>query len=186
MQHKNDQGMAKEGEVSQSGSQQELIDQAWMLKALSLADKAAELGEVPVGAVVVLDGEIIGQGWNQPIGLHDPTAHAEMIALREAASNVGNYRVVNADLYVTLEPCSMCAGAMVHARVRRVVFGAYEPKAGVIVSQQHFLQQSWLNHSVEYTAGVLADVCSKKLSQFFKSRRAQKRRDKDQDADQKL
>jgi tRNA(adenine34) deaminase len=151
-----------------------------MEKALLLADKASDLGEVPVGAIIVLDGEVIGQGWNQPIGLHDPTAHAEMLALREAASAVGNYRVVNADLYVTLEPCSMCAGAMVHARVRRVIFGAYEPKAGVIVSQQHFLEQRWLNHFVEHTAGVLADICSEKLSQFFRKRRAQKRREKDQ------
>nr|WP_293267672.1 tRNA adenosine(34) deaminase TadA [Neptunomonas sp.] len=158
-----------------------MIDQGWMLKALLLADKAANLGEVPVGAVVVLDGEIIGQGWNQPIGLHDPTAHAEIIALREAASHVGNYRVVNADLYVTLEPCSMCAGAMVHARVRRVIFGAYEPKSGVIVSQQHFLKQRWLNHDVDYTAGVLADTCSEKLSQFFKARRAQKRLEKERE-----
>jgi tRNA(adenine34) deaminase len=184
MQRKEDQKVIGGAGASQSSSMQELIDQGWMLKALLLADKAAELGEVPVGAIVVLDGEIIGQGWNQPIGLHDPTAHAEMVALREAASKVGNYRVVNADLYVTLEPCSMCAGAMVHARVRRVIFGAYEPKAGVIVSQQRFLEQDWLNHCVEHTAGVLADVCSEKLSQFFKNRRAQKRREKDQLKDQ--
>lgn len=156
----------------------EKTDQEWMAQALLLAELAADLGEVPVGAVVVLDGEIIGRGWNQPISRNDPTAHAEIMALRDAAANVGNYRVVNADLYVTLEPCSMCAGAMVHARVRRVIFGAYEPKAGVIVSRQSFLQQDWLNHQVEFTAGVLSDICSEKLSQFFKQRRAQKRLEK--------
>ncbi|WP_280522126.1 tRNA adenosine(34) deaminase TadA [Neptunomonas qingdaonensis] len=159
----------------------EKTDQDWMSEALLLADRAAELGEVPVGAVVVLEGEIIGRGWNQPISKNDPTAHAEIMALRDAAANVGNYRVVNADLYVTLEPCSMCAGAMVHARVRRVIFGAYEPKAGVIVSRQSFLQQPWLNHQVEYTAGILSDTCSAKLSQFFKQRREQKRRDKNEE-----
>lgn len=158
--------------------QQQLIDQSWMTEALVLADRAAQLGEVPVGAVVVLEGEIIGRGWNQPISTNDPTAHAEIIALRDAAENVGNYRVVNADLYVTLEPCSMCAGAMVHARVRRVIFGAYEPKAGVIVSRQSFLLQPWLNHQVEYTAGILSDCCSEKLSHFFKQRREQKRQTK--------
>ncbi len=159
---------------------QHKTDQDWMSEALLLADRAAELGEVPVGAVVVLEGAIIGRGWNQPISKNDPTAHAEIMALRDAAANVGNYRVVNADLYVTLEPCSMCAGAMVHARVRRVIFGAYEPKAGVIVSRQSFLQQPWLNHQVESTAGILSDTCSAKLRQFFKQRREQKRRDKNE------
>lgn len=156
----------------------EKTDQDWMLEALILADRAADLGEVPVGAVVVLEGKIVGRGWNQPISKNDPTAHAEIMALRDAAANVGNYRVVNADLYVTLEPCSMCAGAMVHARIRRVIFGAYEPKAGVIVSRQSFLQQSWLNHQVACTAGVLSDNCSEKLSQFFRQRREQKRHEK--------
>jgi tRNA(adenine34) deaminase len=157
------------------------VDQQWMLQALLLADRAAELGEVPVGALVVLEGEIIGRGWNQPITRHDPTAHAEIMALRDAAAQVGNYRVVNADLYVTLEPCSMCAGAMVHGRIKRVIFGAYEPKAGVIVSRQYFLQQGWLNHHVEYAEGVMADLCGDKISQFFKMRREQKRLEKEKD-----
>lgn len=174
----NKQENAQDVDQENQHSHQALTDQDWMREALLLADRAAGLGEVPVGAVVVLEGEIIGRGWNQPISTNDPTAHAEIMALRDAAANVGNYRVVNADLYVTLEPCSMCAGAMVHARVRRVIFGAYEAKAGVIVSRQSFLQQPWLNHQVEYTAGVLSDTCSEKLSQFFKQRRAQKRQEK--------
>ncbi len=174
-------GMANKRSLSEAPEHdhgQQLIDQRWMAEALILADRAADLGEVPVGAVVVLAGKIIGRGWNQPISQSDPTAHAEIIALRDAAANVGNYRVVDADLYVTLEPCSMCAGAMVHARVRRVIFGAYEPKAGVIVSRQSFLLQPWLNHQVEYTAGIMSDICSEKLSQFFKQRREQKRLEK--------
>lgn len=146
-------------------------DIAWMQHALLLADKAAELGEVPVGAVVVQNGAIIGEGFNQPIGLHDPTAHAEIQALRAAGRLLGNYRLPDADLYVTLEPCSMCAGAMVHARIRRVIFAAAEPKAGVAASQLQFFQQDFLNHKVEVIGGVLAQQASEKLQDFFRERR---------------
>ncbi|TCK03057.1 tRNA adenosine(34) deaminase TadA [Marinobacterium mangrovicola] len=150
-------------------------DRRWMEKALELAERAAGLNEVPVGALVVLDGEVVGEGWNQPISSCDPTAHAEILALRDAASRVGNYRLVGADLYVTIEPCSMCAGAIVHARIRRVVFGASEPKAGVVCSQGCFFDQSWLNHRVLWQGGVLAQRCSDRISEFFAFRREQKR-----------
>ena len=155
-------------------------DEFWMSKALALAQNAAELGEVPVGAVVVLDGKIIGQGWNQPITANDPTAHAEIIALRDAAKNIENYRLVEADLYVTLEPCSMCAGAIVHGRIRRVIYGATEPKAGVVNSRQIFFGQPWLNHRVKVVSGVMAKECGEKISDFFRLRRAQKKQEKAQ------
>lgn len=150
-------------------------DLYWMQYALSLADKAAAIGEVPVGAVIVRDSEIIGEGWNQPITLNDPTAHAEIMAIRDASEKTGNYRLVGADLYVTLEPCSMCAGAIVHSRISRLVYGATEPKAGAIQSRQQFLDNDWLNYRVGYKAGVIADECGDKISQFFRKRREQKR-----------
>lgn len=146
-------------------------DIAWMQKALSLADKAEQLGEVPVGAVVVLNGKAIGLGYNCPITEHDPSAHAEIQALRQAAKAVGNYRLPEAELYVTLEPCSMCAGAIVHARIKRLVYAASEPKAGVAESQQQFFQQTFLNHKVDVISGVLAEQASAKISSFFKKRR---------------
>lgn len=149
------------------------IDERWMEEALLLADRAEEINEVPVGAIVVLDGEIIGRGWNKPISDHDPTAHAEMLALRDAAANVGNYRLVGADLYVTIEPCTMCTGAIVHSRIRRVVFGAVEAKAGAVQSNGQLLDQAWMNYRVEVEAGVLAERCSEKISAFFKRRRAE-------------
>ncbi len=155
-------------------------DEFWMSKALALAQNAAELGEVPVGAVVVLEGEIIGQGWNQPITANDPTAHAEIVALRDAAKSIENYRLVEADLYVTLEPCSMCAGAIVHGRIRRVVYGASEPKAGVVESRQVFFEQPWLNHRVQVVSGVMAKQCGETISDFFRLRRAQKKQEKAQ------
>ncbi len=153
-------------------------DGYWMLKALSLAENAAALGEVPVGAVIVLDGKIIGQGWNQPITASDPTAHAEIVALRDAAKAVENYRLVGADMYVTLEPCSMCAGAIVHSRIRRLVFGAVEPKAGAVSSQQQFLEAEFLNHKVEWVGGVLAQPCGDMIRAFFKARRDAKKAEK--------
>lgn len=153
-------------------------DGYWMLKALSLAENAAALGEVPVGAVIVLDGKIIGQGWNQPITANDPTAHAEIVALRDAAKAVENYRLVGADMYVTLEPCSMCAGAIVHSRIRRLVFGAVEPKAGAVSSQQQFLEAEFLNHKVEWVGGVLAQPCGDMIRAFFKARRDAKKAEK--------
>lgn len=149
-------------------------DYYWMQQALLLADQAAQHNEVPVGAIVVVNNSIIGRGYNQPILGCDPTAHAEIIALREAAKTVSNYRLMNATLYVTLEPCAMCAGAIVHARVNRLVYGALEPKSGVVKSKQLFFEQPFLNHKVEVLGGVLADDCAKRLQDFFRLRREQK------------
>lgn len=152
------------------GSQQER-DRRWMSHALALAAKAEVLGEVPVGAVVVCDEKIIGEGWNQPISLCDPTAHAEVMALRAAAATVRNYRLSAATLYVTIEPCTMCAGAIVHSRVARVVFAALEPKAGVLESNGHLFDQSHINHSIEYTGGICSDEAKRLMQAFFKRRR---------------
>lgn len=150
-------------------------DLKWMRYALQLAEQAAALGEVPVGAVIVMDDQVIGEGWNQPISGHDPTAHAEIMALRDAAARVQNYRLVGATLYVTIEPCTMCAGAIVHSRIGRVVFGATEPKAGALVSNGCLFDQSWLNHWPEYQGGLLAEQCSDRISAFFRQRRAEKK-----------
>ncbi len=146
-------------------------DDRWMLRALELASHAEAAGEVPVGAVVVLNGEVIGEGWNQPIVTHDPSAHAEMVALRAAARQTKNYRLTGATLYVTLEPCAMCAGAMVHARIARVVYGAADPKAGAAGSVFSLLDSDRLNHRAEVVGGVLAGECGEVLRQFFQSRR---------------
>ncbi|MDH4611351.1 tRNA adenosine(34) deaminase TadA [Pseudomonas sp. BN102] len=147
-------------------------DEHFMREALALAQQGALLGEVPVGAVLVQDGEIIGRGFNCPISGHDPSAHAEMVAVRDAASRLENYRLVGSTLYVTLEPCSMCAGLIVHSRITRVVYGATEPKAGVVVSRGQFFSQDFLNHRVLVEGGVLAQACSELLSGFFQARRA--------------
>jgi len=144
-----------------------------MQQALSQAHNAWALGEVPVGALVVKDGEVIATGFNQPIGTHDPTAHAEIMALRAAADILGNYRLPGCDLYVTLEPCAMCAGAMMHARLARVVFGAADPKTGACGSVLNLFEQEKLNHHTEVTGGVLADECGALLKDFFASRRQQ-------------
>jgi len=154
-------------------------DLHWMAHALRLAQQAADAGEVPVGAVVVQDGMVIGEGWNRPISGHDPTAHAEIMALRDAAAKIGNYRLSGATLYVTIEPCTMCAGAIIHARIKRVVFGATEPKAGAVISNALLFDQSWLNHWPEYTAGVMAEQCSAAISDFFRRRREEKRAQKE-------
>lgn len=151
-----------------------------MKRAVALARLAAEAGEVPVGAVVVLNGKVIGEGFNQPISSSDPTAHAEVVALRQAAKSINNYRLVDAELYVTLEPCSMCAGAMIHSRIKRVIYGTPEPKAGVLVSRQNFFEQPWFNHQVESSGPVMEAVCSEILSQFFRMQREHKRGDKEQ------
>lgn len=143
-----------------------------MREALELARQGAQLGEVPVGAVLVKDGEIVGRGFNCPISGHDPSAHAEMVAVRDAASRLENYRLVGSTLYVTLEPCSMCAGLIVHSRITRVVYGATEPKAGVVASRGRFFEQEFLNHRVLVEGGVLAQDCSELLSAFFQARRA--------------
>jgi len=153
-------------------------DQYWMQQALLLAQQAADINEIPVGAVVVKDSEIVGSGFNQPISLCDPTAHAEIQALRSAANHIGNYRLNGATLYVTLEPCGMCAGAIVHSRIARLVYGATEPKAGVIVSQSQQLDKVYLNHKVAYEGGVCADDCSAIISEFFARRRAEKSKNK--------
>ena len=142
-----------------------------MRQALQLAERAENLGEVPVGAVAIYAGELVGEGFNQPISARDATAHAEVIALRNAARHMDNYRLPGVTLYVTLEPCTMCAGALVHARVARLVYGATEPKAGVVVSHP-LLESTWLNHRVVVTGGVLADECSAMLSDFFAQRRS--------------
>ncbi len=147
-------------------------DERWMRRALELAGEGERLGEVPVGAVLVRDGREIGAGFNRPIEAHDPTAHAEIVALRAAASNEGNYRLPGATLYVTIEPCTMCVGAIVHARVSRLVFGAREPKAGAIVSSDRLLERPAVNWRVEIDEGVLADACADKISTFFRQRRA--------------
>ena len=143
----------------------------WMRRALALADRAENEGEVPIGAVVVRDGSLLGEGWNQVIGAVDPTAHAEIVALRDAARASGNYRLPGAILYVTLEPCTMCAGALVHARIERLVFAAREPRAGVVCSTCRLLDEPWYNHRVEWLEGVLADDSATRLRAFFQARR---------------
>ena len=142
-----------------------------MREALELAARAAELGEVPVGAVVVKEGEVIGRGYNRPISTSDPTAHAEIVALREAAATLGNYRLVGCELYVTLEPCVMCVGAMVHARIARIVYGASDPKTGACGSILDLPGLATFNHHGRFEGGVLADECSGALKRFFAERR---------------
>jgi tRNA(adenine34) deaminase len=142
-----------------------------MQAALELGREARRRGEVPVGAVVVLDGVVIGEGFNQPIGTNDPTAHAEIVALRDAAKRVGNYRLTGANLYVTIEPCQMCVGAMIHARIERLIYGAREPKAGAIDSAMRAHEHPSLNHRLEATGGVLEDECRGLIQAFFTDQR---------------
>lgn len=146
--------------------------------AMDLAAKAEAIGEVPVGALVVKNGEVIGQGFNQSITTSDPSAHAEMIALREAAKRLDNYRLIDTTLYVTLEPCPMCAGMMVHSRIRRLVFGAFDEKTGAAGSRMQLAAHPELNHQVEITGGVLQELCSAQISDFFRRRRKQKKQEK--------
>jgi tRNA(adenine34) deaminase len=146
-------------------------DEEFMTLALAEAEKALLAGEVPVGAVVVRGGEVIASAHNGPVGLKDPSAHAEILALRRAAAAEGNYRLAGVTLYVTIEPCLMCAGALVHARVSRLVFGAPDPKGGAVVSLYGVLQDGRLNHRVEVTGGVLWEACSEILSRFFREKR---------------
>ena len=143
-----------------------------MRAALAQAAAGRARGEVPVGAVVVLDGEVIGEGYNQPIGTHDPTAHAEIVAIRQAGARLSNYRLTGATLYVTIEPCQMCVGAMVHARIARLVYGTTEPKAGAIESAVRALDHPSLNHRVDVTGGVLAQDARELMQAFFRDRRA--------------
>jgi len=147
----------------------------WMRQALALAQEADRHGEVPVGAVLVSGaGTLLGTGFNHPITAHDPTAHAEIVALRMAARTQQNYRLPGSTLYVTIEPCTMCVGALIHARVAKVVFGAPEPRFGALVSQRRLLDQGEFNHLLEYEGGVLADECGTLMREFFKARRNQK------------
>ena len=143
-----------------------------MRLSIEAARRAAALGEVPVGAVVVHAGEVIATGFNQPIGTHDPSAHAEMRALREAAARLGNYRLPDCELYVTLEPCTMCAGAMLHARLKKVIFGAHDPKTGACGSVIDLFAEARLNHQTAVQGGVLAQECGEMLKGFFAARRA--------------
>ena len=147
------------------------MSEEWMLAALVLARQAAQKDEVPVGAVVVRDKQIVGRGFNQPIGRHDPTAHAEIMALRDAAQTLGNYRLPGCTLVVTVEPCTMCAGALVHARIERLIFGAKEPRAGAVCSSARVLDNSSLNHKVTVIEGMLEKECKVLMSGFFQGRR---------------
>jgi tRNA(adenine34) deaminase len=149
------------------------LDEQWMRHALKLADQAEAAGEVPVGAVIIKSDELVGEGWNQVIGLNDPTAHAEVIAMRQAGMHLQNYRLPGCVLYVTLEPCCMCAGAIIHARFDRVVFGASDPKTGAAGSVFNLLQDERHNQIPEITAGCLESECSQLLTSFFRRRRQQ-------------
>lgn len=153
-------------------------DQRFMAMALELAAEAAAAGEVPVGAVVVRDGEVLGRGWNRPISTCDATAHAEIVALREASLACGNYRLPDATLYVTIEPCTMCVGAMIHARIGRVVFGAPEAKAGALVSQLRLAESEHWNHRLQVDRDVCAEEAGELMRRFFQQRREQARANK--------
>lgn len=146
-------------------------DELWMEEALREAARALALGEVPVGAVVVYEGRVVGRGCNRPISANDPTAHAEILALREAGQTISNYRLVDCDLYVTVEPCAMCAGAITHARIRRLIYGAEDAKAGAVHSMLQILNHPKLNHRMEVTSGVLAARCMDLMQTFFRERR---------------
>jgi len=150
-------------------------DELWMQQAIACAQKAADIEEVPVGAVLVLDDEVIGEGWNQPITTHNPVAHAEIIALQQAAQALNNYRLLNTTLYVTLEPCTMCVGAIVHSRVKRLVFGAYDAKAGAVSSQIELLAAKFNNHHVESVGGVMQFQCAELLTNFFSQLRSNRK-----------
>lgn len=146
-------------------------DAKFMAHALELAQKAEHHGEVPIGAVITLDDKIIAEGWNSPIGSSDPTAHAEIVAIRKAAQHLNNYRIIDTTLYVTLEPCPMCVGAMIQARISRLVFGAADPRAGCAGSVVNLLEESSFNHKISYTGGVLAEQTGQLLKDFFQKKR---------------
>lgn len=154
---------------------QQQKDEVWMQQAIACAQKAADINEVPVGAVLVMDDELIGQGWNQPITTHNPIAHAEIMALQQAALGLENYRLLNTTLYVTLEPCSMCVGAIVHSRVKRLVFGAYDSKTGAVSSQIELLTAKFNNHHVESVGGVMQRQCAELLTNFFSQLRSDRK-----------
>ncbi|MBV1869384.1 MAG: tRNA adenosine(34) deaminase TadA [Gammaproteobacteria bacterium] len=156
-------------------AEQGLIDEKWMAYALELAKKAQDLDEVPVGAVVIKAGAVVGEGWNQVISQSDPTAHAEVVALRDAAKRLNNYRIIGTTLYVTLEPCSMCAGALLHGRIQRLVYGASEPKNGAVSSQLNLFELHAFNHHVDVVGGVLAEQSGGLISSFFRNKRLAKK-----------
>ena len=160
-----------------SSNQEQIdLDLFWMQHALELANRAESEGEVPVGAIVVYEDQVIGEGWNRPIIDNDPTAHAEIMALRNAAKKINNYRLLDTSLYVTLEPCIMCSGAIIHSRVKRVVYGATDPKAGAVESAFNILGTDCLNHQVNVERGILAKECGQVLTDFFRKRRNEKKR----------
>lgn len=155
---------------------EKFTDEYWMQQAIEQAARAALIGEIPVGAIIVSHNKIIGSGFNQPISGNDPTAHAEIVAIRLACADIQNYRLPeDSTLYVTLEPCTMCVGALIHSRIKRVVFGATEPKAGSLISARQLLASGYYNHIFNFDSGCLGGECSQQLSQFFKMRREQKR-----------
>lgn len=161
-------------------SAQQHNDEKWMAYALSLADKAESLGEIPVGAVIVKENKIVAEGWNLSIVNHDACAHAEIMAIQSAGQKTQNYRLIDCTLYVTLEPCAMCAGALVHARIKRLVYGAGDYKTGAAGSVFNLVQSEQLNHQLEVTAGIFAGQCAAKISAFFKRRRLEKKQSKKQ------
>jgi tRNA(adenine34) deaminase len=160
-----------EGQSAGVSSHGHSSDELWMQEALRCAQRALEAGEVPVGAVVVCNGEVVGRGWNRNLTDNDPTAHAEVVALREAGQTVGNYRLGDCELFATIEPCAMCAGAAVHARVRRLVYGADDPKAGAVHSTLQVVNHPSLNHQMEIRGGVLAGQSAEMVQEFFRRRR---------------
>ncbi len=149
----------------------ESFDEAWMQHAVRLAQRAEQQGEVPVGAVLVANDQCLAEGWNSPIKSHDPTAHAEITAIRKAGQVVENYRLIDSTLYVTLEPCVMCMGAIVHARIKRLVFGAYDPKRGAVCHALNLSNADFLNHRIDWQGGVLESDCAELLTDFFKAKR---------------
>jgi len=165
-----------------SADGQQVIDQKWMDYALSLADRAQLQDEIPVGAVLVKDGQVIGEGWNLSIFNHDACGHAEIMAIRAAGKKIQNYRLIDCTLYVTLEPCPMCAGALVHARIKRLVYGAGDYKTGAAGSVYDLVRSEKSNHQIEVSAGILSEQCATKISDFFKRRRQEKRALKKQQA----
>jgi tRNA(adenine34) deaminase len=161
--------------MTKGGQPAAASDEFWMEEALRAAQRALEAGEVPVGAIVVCGGEIVGRGWNRNLADSDPTAHAEIVALQQAGANLGNHRLGDCDLFATIEPCAMCAGALVHARVKRLIYGADDPKAGAIHSVMEVLNHPRLNHRTDVRGGVLAGRCAELLQTFFRNRRAEDR-----------
>lgn len=163
--------MSKQPPSTQGMSPSATLDELWMEEALRCAQRALEMGEVPVGAVVLCDGKIVGRGWNRNIADADPTAHAEMVALREAGRTVGNHRLGECELFVTIEPCAMCSGALVHARIKRLVYGSDDPKAGAVHSVMQVVNHPRLNHTTAVQGGVLAGRSAEVLQKFFRNRR---------------